>query len=141
MGVTVTESPVGLTKDAGWQIGVQRTVRAPIEEVWNYLTSPAGQDVWLGTGARLGDTKGEPYTARDGTRGELRSRRQHDRIRFTWHPRGWDHDSTVQVAVRATPKGTTIRFHQERLASAQERALMRKHWERVAEAVKAALEQ
>jgi uncharacterized protein YndB with AHSA1/START domain len=123
----VNDRQVGLTEDAGWQIGVQRTVRAPIEEVWDYLTSPVGQDVWVGEGARLGEVLGESYDADDGTHGELRSRRRHDRIRLTWWPTGWDHDSTVQVTVRATQKGTAIRFHQERLTSADERAQMRSH--------------
>jgi len=137
----VEDRPVGLTQDAGWQIGVQRTVRVPLDEVWRYLTSPAGLDQWVGEGAQLGDAQGTLYQARDGTRGELRSRRHHDRIRITWQPDTWDHDSTVQVAVRTTPTGTALRFHHERLVSAEERVLMRRRWEEVALTIKDELEQ
>jgi uncharacterized protein YndB with AHSA1/START domain len=43
---------IGRTKDAGWQIGVSRTVDHPIEQVWDFLTSAAGTAVWLGHGVR-----------------------------------------------------------------------------------------
>lgn len=45
-------SPVGETRDVGWQIGVSRTVDHPIEDVWALLASEAGLDLWLGKGAR-----------------------------------------------------------------------------------------
>lgn len=32
-------SPVGKTKDAGWEIGVSRTVPHPIEHVWEMLVT------------------------------------------------------------------------------------------------------
>ena len=42
---------VGLTKDAGWEIGVSRTVPHPLDEVWRLLTSDEGLALWLGEGA------------------------------------------------------------------------------------------
>lgn len=59
-----------------------------------------GRDgIWLGAGAVLEAVPGAAYTATDGTAGEVRGFRPNDRIRLTWHPPGWPHDSTVQVAV------------------------------------------
>jgi hypothetical protein len=49
-------------------------------------------------------------------------------VRLTWRPAGWDHDTTVQVALSPAASGTTIRFHQERLADAGERERQRAHW-------------
>ena len=40
--------PTGLTKDAGWEIGVSRPPDAEVDDVWSLLTSVAGLAVWLG---------------------------------------------------------------------------------------------
>ena len=134
-------TPVGLTRDAGWQIGVSRTLDHPVGQVWEFLTSPEGRAVWLGHGVDLLDERGRAYRTAEGTAGEVRSVRDRDRIRLTWRPEGWDHDSTVQVAVTAAGGGRTVlRFHQERLADAAERARQRAHWRAVLDSVAAALD-
>ena len=56
---------------------------------------------------------------------------------------GWDHDTTVQVTV-SRPAGsagdrTVLRFHQEWLADAEERARQREHWRAAMERVTTAL--
>ncbi|OLF16396.1 SRPBCC family protein [Actinophytocola xanthii] len=130
---------VGQTKDVGWNIGVSRTVPHPVERVWQLLTSPRGLRLWLGD-TELGTRKGDPYRTTDGTVGELRSRHENDRVRLTWRPATWDHDTTLQVAVR--PRGETrtmLRFHQEWLADAQEREHQRDHWRAVMDKVVEAL--
>lgn len=130
----------GRTKDAGWQIGVSKTVDNPIEQVWNFLTSTAGTAVWLGNGVTALDETGSAYETADGTTGQTRSFRREDRIRLTWQPPDWDHDSIVQVTV--TPSGydrTVIRFHQDRLVDAREREQQRTHWRAVMASVVAAL--
>jgi uncharacterized protein YndB with AHSA1/START domain len=127
--------PTGLTKDAGWEIGVSRTIDAPVERVWQVLTSARGRAIWLGPGARLRPTKGAQYATKDGIRGEVRSFRPEDRLRITWQPADWAHDSTVQVAVasRRDRDKTTLRFHQERLRSAAQRERQRAYWREVME--------
>ena len=121
--------PVGTTKDAGWEIGVSRTVPCTVAEAWALVTSPAGLAAWLGPGTALPAAVGEPYETADGVRGELRSLRPLDRVRLTWQPPGWSHDSTVQVTVSRAPSGsTTLRFHQERLSGPDEREAQRAHW-------------
>lgn len=136
----MSPNETGHTKDAGWQIGVSKTVDQPIEQVWDFLTSAEGTALWLGHGVATLDEKGRPYETADGTTGETRSFRREDRIRLTWQPADWDHDSTVQVAV--TPSGfdkTVIRFHQERLVDAREREQQRTHWRAVMTSVVSAL--
>ncbi|WP_081830380.1 SRPBCC family protein [Rhodococcus sp. UNC363MFTsu5.1] len=139
MTETSSARQVGLTRDAGWEIGVSKTLPYPVEAVWRLLSGhPA---VWLGIGAVLPEATGGAWRADDGTRGELRSRREHDRIRLTWRPRNWTHDSTVQVAMRETATGTVVRFHQERLADQGERERQREHWRAVLGRLEAALSQ
>jgi len=137
----MSERRTGHTKDAGWEIGVSRTVSFPTEEVWDFLASPAGSAVWLGSGVRRLDEPGAAYETETGTVGQVRGFRPQDRVRLTWQPVDWDHDSTVQVTV--TPVGgdrTRIVFHQERLVDAAERERQRGHWQAVMDAVVAALE-
>ena len=115
--------PTGLTKDAGWQIGVSRTLPCTPEEAWDLLTSDEGRAVW--------------QAPEDGTAGEVRSLRPLDRMRVIWTPAGWDHDTTVQVVVRPAKTGTSIRFHQERMANADERERQRAHWSAVLDRLEA----
>ena len=94
--------PVGKTKDAGWEIGVSRTVPLPPEEVWARIEDTAA---WLGEAAD-----------------DVRSNRRLDRIRVGW--RG----TIVQVAIAEATSGTRVTFHQERLPDADERERQRAHW-------------
>jgi uncharacterized protein YndB with AHSA1/START domain len=119
---------VGETKDVGFQIGVSKTLPDPPERVWTFLTSDAGTAIWLGEGANLVPHRGARYKTSDGTTGEARSFHELNRVRLTWRPRRWDHDTTVQVAITPRGKGTQLRLHQEWLADADERAWQRDHW-------------
>ena len=127
-------TPTGLTKDAGWEIGVSRTFATTPDEAWRTVTGREGLAAWLGTGS-LPTEPGEPYETPDGTTGEIRSYRPGDRLRLTWRPDGWTHDSTVQLAVTATGPNTVVRFHHERLANQSEREAMRDHWTRAMDAL------
>ena len=131
----------GHTRDAGWQIGVSKTVDHPLEKVWDFLTSPAGTAIWLGHGATLLEEKGAPYETDDGTVGHTRSYRDLDKIRLTWRPASSDHDTIVQVALRPNgPRRTMLRFHQDRMADASEREEQRRHWQAVMACVVHALD-
>ena len=98
-------TPVGLTRNAGWEIGVSRTVPLTPEEVWARIEDTAA---WLGEEAD-----------------DVRSHRPLDRIRVGWK------GTIVQVAITPAKTGTTVRFHQERLADAEERERQRAHWSAV----------
>jgi uncharacterized protein YndB with AHSA1/START domain len=122
----------GRTRDAGWEIGVSKTIDRPVAEVWEFITSPAGIALWLGEGVTLLAERGAGYETASGVQGETRSFRELDRIRLTWQPPDWSHDTTLQLAVRSTGAGrTTLVVHQERLADASEREQQRRHWQGV----------
>ena len=132
-------TPIGKTKDAGWQIGVSRTVNAGVDDVWTYLISSEGLAIWLGDGIELPLTTGQRYRTTDDTRGEIRSVRPQDRVRLTWQPADRESDATVQVALTPAAAGCTIRFHTERLDSSGERERMRSHWKAIADHIEAEL--
>ena len=131
------EREVGRTADAGWQIGVRRTVAADPDAVWALLRSPDGMEIWLGGAISL---EPGPYRLEDGTDGEVRVDEPGSHIRLTWRPPGWEEASLVQVRVIPAATGTTIAFHQERLADAMARDLMRARWSGVADALRARLQ-
>ena len=128
----MSERPVGLTKDAGWEVGVSRTLPLTVTAAWDLLLSPEGLSVWLGEGVSAAQlAKGATYTTADGTEGEVRSLRPLDRVRLTWRPPGRPRPATVQVALSPRARGSAIQFHAEKLADADERERMRAHWRAV----------
>jgi uncharacterized protein YndB with AHSA1/START domain len=123
------DTPTGQTKDAGWEVGVRGTLDAPLDTVWDFLLGP-GLPVWLGR-TTLTPTKGAPYETDDDIRGTVLGFTDGFRIRLTWQPGEWNHDSTLQLTVRAAESGTTIAFHHERLSGREERKIMLGHWKDV----------
>jgi uncharacterized protein YndB with AHSA1/START domain len=77
---------VGRTRDAGWQIGVSKTVDHSAEDLWSFLISPEGTAIWLGAGVEVLPEPGKGYETRAGVRGETRSVTEHRRIRLTRTP-------------------------------------------------------
>lgn len=132
-------SSAGKTADVGWNIGVSRTLPYPAETVWDFLVGRDGVAIWLGRGVELPREPGEEYETENGTVGEIRSFVAGDRVRLTWRPQDWDHDSTVQVRLSGSGAKTTLRFHQEWLSDAEEREQQRAYWQDVTDRVVAAL--
>ncbi|GCE31686.1 hypothetical protein KDA_71700 [Dictyobacter alpinus] len=122
---------VGLTRTAGFQIGVRRTFTVSIKTAWDFLISAKGQRIWLGANDPLQFIEGSSYTTADGTSGMVRVVNPGVNLRLTWQPPSWTHASTIQIRTIQSGANTTISFHQERLAGALEREQMRRHWQQV----------
>ncbi len=71
----------------------------------------------------------------------MRSVRPLDRVRLTWQPEGRAAPATVQVVVAPSPRGCSVRFHTDHLASEDEREAMRTHWREVLDRLDSALAQ
>lgn len=133
-------SEVGHTRGAGWQIGVSKTIDRPIETVWDFITSPDGVAIWLGEGVTVVPERGAGYETKAGVRGETRGFRERDRVRLTWQPPNWTHDTTLQLTVSPAGEGRArLVVHQERLADAAEREQQRRHWQAVINSLAEAL--
>lgn len=134
--------PTGLTRDAGFQIGVSATLPLPPGTIWRFLTSREGLALWLGEleeGSQLEPRRGAPYHLTDGSTGEVRGYHEGARIRLTLVPADADHGTTVQVTVTPRAHGSLVRFHQERMRDPAEREARRSHWRAVMDAVANAL--
>lgn len=131
---------VGQTADAGFQVGVTRSVEATPDEVWEALVSRP--ELWLGKGASLTIEEGEHYSVSDAdaASGEIRVVRPGTRLRMTWQPAAWERPATVQLTLSSTPSGkTAVGAHLEKLPDAEAREEMREHWRGALERIIAAL--
>ena len=124
---------VGQTSGADFQIGVQKTLPLPVDLAWALLSEGPGRDVWLGKTASLEFRKGAKYRTDEGHEGEVRSCVPGERVRLTWSHPDLARASTLQVYLADSGDRTSVRFHQERLSSMDERELMRSRWRRVLE--------
>lgn len=122
---------VGETADAGYQVGVQRTLPIAQADLWAQLLAPEGRAAWLGDLDAFEPTPGHRYETADGTTGEVRTVAPGERLRLTWEPDGRESPTTLQLSLacsRNDATRTTLRFHHERLADADEREAMRERW-------------
>lgn len=122
---------LGGTENAGFQIGVQKTLPLTAEDAWNLITQPEGLALWLGTVSDLRWEKRAAYETAEGTRGEIRSFTPGKLVRLTWQPAGFAAPSTLQVYLEPSGKKTAVLFHQEKLDSTETREQMRAHWREV----------
>lgn len=131
-------SDAGKTKDAGWDVGARQTVDVPLAVVWNFVVGE-GLPLWLGDIDELPTEKKATYATRDGVKGVIRQFTEKHRLRVTWQPDDWPHDTVLQLTVKEVPIGTTISFNQEQLADREERRMMLGHWKNVLAAINSAL--
>ncbi|MBC7401563.1 MAG: SRPBCC domain-containing protein [Microbacteriaceae bacterium] len=128
----------GKTADAGWEVGVRQTVPARSDVAWDFLLGE-GLPLWLGD-TTLPHAKGGTYRTADGVVGEVRAYTENAKVRITWRPDDWPHDTTLQVSVKEAAGGTTIVIHHERLSDREERRMMLGHWKNVASHLAAAFD-
>lgn len=134
---------VGQTADAGFQVGVQRSVAATATEVWELITSRP--ELWLGEGASVDFDKGGRYELppgvdAPGVSGEVRVVKPGDRLRMTWQPEGWPAPATLQLTLsRSGSDKTAIHAHLEKLPNADAREAMRKRWREALEGIATAV--
>lgn len=130
---------VGETAEAGFQIGVQRTVNADRETLWTYITSATGLSQLLGPIDSLAIEPGTTYETEEGATGEIRTVSAGERLRLTWQPSTFSEPSTLQLTLEAHDNDdrTIVRVHQEKLENSDQRELMRDRWTTVLEGIKA----
>lgn len=129
-----TEKPVGLTRDAGWQFGLRKTFPYPKEAVWNFLFSEEGLQIWLGKTEKPPEIN-QTYRTREGIEGQVRVFVSDSHIRLTWKPKAWANGSALQLRVTGDDKKSTIVFHHDKLADADQREEVQAYWNEKMEAI------
>ncbi|WP_370943182.1 SRPBCC domain-containing protein [Amycolatopsis sp. cg5] len=119
--------------DSAQTVEVSQAVPGTPKQVWEFLLGRDGSEIWLGPGTDL--TKDKSYETANGTAGRVRKIKDAKQLSLTWQPKDWDHDSDVHVIVG----DGTLKFRQEGLIDAAERAEQREYWEGVVERIATAL--
>jgi len=129
--------PVGVTKDAGVQIGVRKTVAMQKEQLWNFLTSPQGLSLWIGNVPEFRLQKGYEFASAEGISGKLTVVEPLRKLRMTWKRPEWEKPSRLQIYLLSAKSGkTTVAIHQEMLEDVYMRELMRRFWDEVLNRIK-----
>ncbi len=114
---------LGETADAGFQLGVQRTVALNRREAWDLVTSRP--ELWLGEGAAVAFEPGARFVG-PAASGAIRVVKPGRRLRMAWQPLGWPSPATLQLTfTESGPGKTAISAHLERLPDAATREEMR----------------
>ncbi len=128
----------GSTVDADFQIGVQKAMPVDADELWRFVTSAAGAELWLGRRKAVPQEPGATIDGGDGHRYELRTIKRGQRLRFRRVDEEHDRATTLQLTIATTKTGSSLHFHHEQLSGPVEREAMRKHWRAVTDGVRAA---
>ncbi len=133
-------TPVGKTKDQGWEIGVRRTFAADAARVWETLMTQPGLGLWFGDDADFTPKKGVEFHTDTGVVGHVVSVQEDALLRLRWQPQGWVEPSTLQLRVIPTSDKATVSIHHERLVDAVRREEMQKHWSQVLDELRRLIE-
>ena len=129
------DSPIGKTRDAGWQLGVRRTYPLDLWPAWECLLAPTGRAVWLGTDAPLDWSLKVPQILPHGLEIEFRVLKPGSHLRLQYFTASLARPSRLQIRVLPAKTGTTVAIHQEMLSTATERAQGLDHWKGVLHAL------
>lgn len=116
---------VGLTKDAGWQFGIRKTLPANLETLWNVFFSDRVLSYWS-EGVDQGFSTFNKYS----------------HIRTKWRHKDFTEDANLQIRFIPSKNQdkTTISFHVDKLKNENQREVTRAYWSKVIEDLKLLLD-
>ena len=119
----------GRNRGDSFDVGVRQTVATELPQVWQFLVGE-GLPLWLGE-TELPREQNAEYETADGVRGIVHRYAENSRVKITWRPSDWPHNSTLTVGVKKAEAGTTITINHDGLADREERFMMLGHWKGV----------
>lgn len=124
------EKQIGKTKDVGFQFGIRKTYPLSSNDMWDFLFSEKGLELWLGKLQAELELKKE-FKTEKGIIGYVRVFKPNSHIRINWQKMNWTNLSTVQLRVIGNKERTTVSFHQEKLVDSEQREEMKAYWNQV----------
>ena len=124
----MSEKIVGQTKSVGFQFGLRKTIPVPSDVLWEFLLSPEGTKIWLGSLNSVPEA-GKEYRTRENFNGKVTVLKANSHLRLTWKKPDWENLSTLQIRCIETGKNKSVlSFHHEKLLSSGQREEMKMHW-------------
>jgi uncharacterized protein YndB with AHSA1/START domain len=109
-------------------IEVSRVVPQPIDAVWQVLTTSAGAEALLGSGAHLGG-KGETWRSVDGSHGVVRSYHPMEQVRISWHADEHAPATLVELSLTREDEGTRLGLRHEQIRDVALCQVLQQRWE------------
>ncbi|MCC3215529.1 MULTISPECIES: hypothetical protein [Chryseobacterium] len=104
---------IGLTKDAGWQFGIRKTMPTNVETLWETFFSDRGLGYWA-----------------EGVDQNFSTFKEYSHIRTTWKHKDFEERAHLQVRFIPTKDKdkTTISIHVDNLKNESQREVTKKYW-------------
>ena len=119
----------GQTADAGFQVGVSKTLPVSAEKIWDFLTSPAGFGIVTGEIIDPKKIREAERTGKTGIQYKITTLKPCSHLRMRWRLPDWKDYSILQVRVSEKGNGKTVLiFHQEKLADSVMQKEMKRYW-------------
>ncbi len=122
------------------QIDMSQTIDLPLREVWHFLFSKQGLEIWLGTSQLDKWETGIRFNTNSGLEGVVRVFTPYSHIRLSWQLADSKIDSIVQIRAISLGDKTKIQIHQEKLSDSKQKKQMERYWIKVLEDVNSALQ-
>jgi len=132
---------VGLTKGAGFQIGVRKTIALPPQQAWEFLFSDEGIKLWLGEFEPSEFELKKNFRTEAGITGKLNLLKPYSHVRLSWKKPSWHNTSSLQLRVIDNKGKSTISFHQDKLLNSGQRQEMEEYWDNVISRIDLAIQQ
>ena len=126
---------VGETADAGFQVGVRRTLDLAADRAWAWLVEGDGRALWLGSCPDFQPSPGVAFTCGDGSTGEVRTVRPGRRVRVRRTSPDDAAPTTLQLTIVPKDERCVVALHHERLPDEAARTSMKRHWTDVLDAI------
>ncbi|KKO89223.1 hypothetical protein AAW12_24235 [Sphingobacterium sp. Ag1] len=109
---------IGLTKDAGWQFGIRKTVPTNIERLWEVFFSDRGLGYWT-----------------EGVDQNFSTFKEYSHIRTKWKHKNFEENAHLQIRFIPSKNKdkTTISIHVDHLKNESQREVSKKYWSVVIE--------
>lgn len=125
-----TRRPTGWTKDAGFQIGVRKTLHVSHQRLWSFFFSDEGIAIWFGKLNHALPLQ-QAFRSEEGYEGVITTFKEGSHLRMKWKKPGWERFSMLQVRIMPQEGRTVLSFHQDQLPGETQRTEMRAYWQKV----------
>lgn len=119
----------GRNRGDSFDVGVRQSVAVPLDAAWAFLVGP-GLPLWLGE-TELPTNQNDTYETEDGVRGVIHRYAENEKVKLTWRPADWPHNTTLTIAVKQADGHIVVSINHDGLADREERSMMLGHWKNV----------
>ncbi|WP_333862725.1 hypothetical protein [Sphingobacterium sp.] len=104
---------IGLTKDAGWQFGIRKTVPTNVKTLWEVFFSDRGLGTWA-----------------TGVDQNFSTFKEYSHIRTKWKHKDFEESANLQIRFIPSKNEdkTTISVHIDNLKNESQREVAKKYW-------------